>query len=54
MLGGWLRNKMEGGRGVPYNSYAPPSHSIIFGDGVLTTYNSAAGPEDMRERIGKK
>lgn len=29
------------GEGVPYNSFAPPSHSIIWRWGlVLTTYNS--------------
>lgn len=43
------QGKDGGGEGVPYNSYAPPSHSISSGDGVLTTYNSAAGPEDERE-----
>lgn len=46
VLGGWLMKKeTDGGRGVPYNSFAPPllHHPIrSFGDGVLvlTTYNS--------------
>lgn len=47
-------NKMVGWEGVPYNSFAPPSHSIIWRWGlVLTTYNSpscrAGRPESKRE-----
>lgn len=48
--------KMEGGTGVPYNSFAPPSHSIIWRWGlVLNTYNSpSCRAGRQKERIGKK
>lgn len=50
--GGRLK-MMEGGQGVPYNSFAPPSHSIIWRWGLaLTTYNSPrlARPGDKRDK----
>lgn len=52
-----LLQRTGGGRGVPYNSFAPPSHSIIWRWGlVLTTYNSPtcrAGRQDKTENWEK-
>lgn len=45
------------GEGVPYNSFAPPSHSIIWRWGlVLTTYNSPSyrAGRLKRQREGRK